>query len=197
LQKMPFPGAVREPKVVLGRDFGAELRKHYGIEYIAPVDARSLPGLADASIDLIGTTYCREHIPEDVLRAIVREFVRVSHKDTLVSMLVDYCDHNCHLDRGITAYNFLRFSEEEWRPYNVESRFQNRLRHSDYRKMFLEAGFAMLDESADTPPDALEQIARTPLHEDFKKYEQADLLTLIGHFVMRHPDRPEKARAAA
>ena len=36
------------------------------------------------------------------------------------------------------AVNFLRFSDRQWKPYQSRMLYQNRLRHSDYRRIFEE-----------------------------------------------------------
>jgi hypothetical protein len=39
----------------------------------------------------------------------------------------------------------LKFTELEWKKYNNSYLFQNRLRHQDYKKVFSEMGFEILE----------------------------------------------------
>jgi hypothetical protein len=53
-----------------------------------------------------------------------------------MSALIDYRDNVSYGDPGISIYNFLTFSDAEWARWNPRLSYQNRLRHSDYFKLF-------------------------------------------------------------
>jgi hypothetical protein len=58
----------------LGSDLKGGLLRHYGINYLAPTDARAIT-LAPGSVDMIETTNTLEHIPKDVIADIMRSAV--------------------------------------------------------------------------------------------------------------------------
>ncbi len=151
-----------------------------GISYAAPFDARDT-GYADDCIDLIASTNTLEHIPVGDIQAILAECRRILRSDGLMSMKIDYSDHYSHADASIGPYNFLRFSEADWRTYNHSNHFQSRLRHCDYARLFRDAGFTTLHEEAWLPegPATL-----PPLDDHFKAYDRAELLPTEGYFVL-------------
>ena len=67
-------------------------------------------------------------------------------EDALISSAIDYSDHYNHTDNTISPLNYLQFSEIEWKKYNSSYLFQNRLRHQDYKKIFLEFGYEILED---------------------------------------------------
>ena len=64
----------------------------------------------------------------------------------LVSSLIDYSDHYSHTDNNINSLNFLKFDESNWKKYNNEYLYQNRLRHQDYRKLFNDFNYKIKKE---------------------------------------------------
>ncbi len=59
------------------------------------------------SVDFICSNNTFEHIPADILSAILREFKRVIKPGGLMSHFIDMSDHFAHFDSRITIYNFL------------------------------------------------------------------------------------------
>ncbi len=186
LQQEPPEGGVRTPSVLLpeGQGFDRSLEQIYGIRYLAPADARDTR-LPAGSVDLIATTSTLEHISVPDLRVILRESRRLCHERSVVSHIVDYSDHFAHGDSQINVYNFLRFSSREWAHFNTSFHYQNRLRHRDFRGLFRQAGFELLEEHAEHDACAAEQLASVPLAEDFRHYRTDEILPRVGRFVLR------------
>lgn len=181
-QEEILPGAVRRPKATLKPEtFLEDLNKFYGIDYRGNADASCME-LPDGSIDLIATTSTLEHIPYGSLKNIMKECYRLCHSNSVISMQIDYTDHYAHTDPNIDVYNFLSFSEEEWTKFNPGIHYQNRLRHSEYKKLFLEAGFQIVSESYKIPERGLEQLK---LDSHFQNYSIDDLVKTSGHFVLK------------
>jgi SAM-dependent methyltransferase len=155
-----------------------------GVHYLAPADARAT-GLADASIDLASSTSVLEHVPPADIASILRELKRICRPGALLSMLIDYEDHYGQRKGDAGIYNFLRFSDREWRKYNTSSHFQNRLRHSDYAALFAASGFETLEVEPLRPDDWREQLARIDLADRFRTYELDDLGISRGRFLLR------------
>lgn len=81
--------------------------------------------------------------------------------------------------------NFLRFSEQTWTKFSPGIHYQNRLRHSEYKKLFLETGFQIVSESYEIPERGLEQVSNLKLDSYFQYYSIEDLAKTSGHFVLK------------
>jgi hypothetical protein len=183
LQKDPPPGAIRTPPTLINaRRLQTELKSYYGIDYRAPFDATSMT-LPEQSIDLVVTTSVLEHIPLDVCQAIVAECRRVMRPDSLMSHIIDYSDHYAHSDGNITTYNYLQFDEAEWARYNPGIHYQNRARTGDYRRLFHNAGFEIIDEREWYGEQ--DELARVEVHPTFKSRSPEELLVLGCEFLLR------------
>lgn len=156
-----------------------------GIDYRAPCDARAT-GLPDRSVDRITSTNTLEHIPPDDIAAILRECRRILADDGLVSFKIDYQDHYAGFDRTISIYNFLRFEEDEWRRYNPDLHFQNRLRHADHLRLVEDAGFEVLEEQAETAgPTQRRALTDLTLASPFRDRPLDELAISEGRLVLR------------
>ena len=151
----------------------------YGIEYRAPYDASQLD-LADNTLDACVTTNTLEHIPTDSIHDIFTELWRVLKDSGIVSAKIDYSDHYSHSDASITALNFLRFSDPQWRQHNHRCHFQNRLRHNDYRLLFLEVGFEIVSEDLTFGAKAVPQDLWEKVDTSSPTWSATS-----GHFVLR------------
>jgi hypothetical protein len=108
-------------------------------------DARKLP-LPDNSIDLITSNNTFEHIPSGILKEILKEFKRIAKKNSIMSHFIDMSDHFAHLDKTISIYNFLQFSEKKWKLIDNSIQPQNRLRINQYRNIYKEAEISIEEE---------------------------------------------------
>lgn len=184
LQRSPPPGALRLPTRPLGSRPLTELREWYGITYLAPADACKVP-LDSCSVAMAGTTNTLEHIPFSELPAIMTELRRLCASHARIAMQVDYSDHYSHSDPSISPYNFLQFGEADWRRYNTHFHFQNRRRHSDYRKLFTTCGFSIVGEEIYRPAAWEAQLDAITLHQDFREYGRDDVGVTSATFSLR------------
>jgi hypothetical protein len=184
LAELRHPAFVRIPERELGPDFVADLKAFYGIDYQAPADARDVKK-PSGSIDLIATTNTFEHIPPRDIATILTECHRLCHDRSVVRMDTDYIDHYAYADPTISPYNFLQFTEEQWERYNMRHYYVNRLRHSDHRALFLQAGFHIVEESSETPENGREMLATIKLAPQYQGYDVEDLIKTRGVFVLR------------
>ena len=106
------------------------------ITYIAPGDA-ARTGLSHASIDFHTSFNVFEHIPRDVLIAILAEGNRIIGPAGLFVHRVDYSDHFSHSDTHISPINFLQYSDAAWNRYaGNRYMYMNRMRHDDFLALF-------------------------------------------------------------
>ena len=143
-------------------------------------DAQRLP-LADASIDWFFSSGVLEYIPEPVLRNILAEFRRLATPGAVMTHRLNLADEYSYFDRNITTLNFLKFDDRRWRWFNSPLIWQSRLRVSDYRRLYREAGFAVVAEHNQSEASAkLDQFTLAP---QFKKYAREDLLVIHSFMV--------------
>lgn len=157
-----------------------DLEKNYGVRYLAPA---ALEDFDDQSFDTVVSKDTLEHIPAAKIESLMREIRRVLKPDGLAIMKIDYGDHYYRFDRSITRFNFLKFSNAEWKTYNSSFHYQNRLRHSEYLTLFRSAGFDIIEERVErcTP---VEEVS-TSLADRFKPFSLQDLFTLNAIIVAR------------
>lgn len=154
-----------------------DLHRRYRIRYLAPADARNT-GLPAASVDFICSTNTLEHIPQDDIRRILAECARIARPGAIWSHAVDYMDHYSYADPSISQFNFYRYTAKQWRWLNPPNHFQNRLRHTDYDRLFAEQPLATIDVRP-----GLADAVQVELAAEFRHYEPADLLTHSAYFV--------------
>jgi hypothetical protein len=162
-------------------DLDEDLLRCYRIRYLAPADVGNT-GLPAASVDFFCSTSTLEHIPAEDIRRILAECRRLASAQALFSFVIDYHDHYCTADPSITRVNFYRYSESAWRFFNPSGHYQNRLRHSDYERLFDRSGLVALESRAIKPTI---DIDRARLNERFRHYSEQDLVALNGVFTLR------------
>ena len=162
-----------------------QLKQYYGIEYLAPCDARNTH-LESNSINFITSTNTLEHIPRQDIQAILKECHRLLKPNGIMSFIIDYQDHYSFFDKNISVYNFLRYSDFIWKIFNPSLHYQNRLRHKDYQNLIKSAGFTILEEHPNkTTEDDIEKIKKINLAKIFKeKYKLDELILQYSHLIL-------------
>lgn len=143
-------------------------------------DARQ-SGLPDGSVDLIYSRLVLAHIPPPVLAGLFAEFRRVAAPGALNAHRILLSDQFACFDRNISKVNFLKFSPRAWRWLNSPIIPQNRLRISDYRKIFAAAGFRILEENNTTAGEA--ELAGLRIAPEFAERSREDLLTAASFLI--------------
>lgn len=147
--------------------------EQFGVRYLAPHYLTP----EDEPVDCSCSNEVLEHVPAGQLTVLLKGLRAVTKGITTHS--IDYSDHYARSDKSVSRLNFLRYSDKEWRPFNSGKQYVNRLRHSDYVRLFKEAGFTILEESsvaAELPPDL-------KIAEQFRRYEPPDLFAIKGRIV--------------
>jgi SAM-dependent methyltransferase len=109
-----------DPKVLdyaLREDPGTSMEdrlKEMHLVYMAPCDCRNL-NLSTASLDVITSRNCLEHIPPDVIQGIFHETHRLLRPGGATCHLVDHSDHWEHNDKSLSRVNFLKYSDSFFR----------------------------------------------------------------------------------
>lgn len=152
-----------------------DLRERFGIDYLAPRDARGTR-LPAGSLDFVSSTDTAEHIPENDLLRILVECRRLLKPDGLLSYRADLEDHYSRVDRGVSRYNFLRYSDRAWSIFNPSLHHQSRLRHPDYVRLTQAAGFEIVREQVSRPSDQdLTLLRELGIADRFRAYSPEEL----------------------
>ena len=130
-------------------------------------DARET-NIDDNSIDLIVSNNTLEHIYTHVLSGIMDEFKRIAKRGGVMSHLIDMSDHFAHIDKKISIYNFLKFSEERWNLIDNKIQPQNRLRIYDYRNIYNNRNIALTEVNYDK--GNVDELNKIKLDNDFISY---------------------------
>ena len=155
-----------------------DIKNEYKIDYIAPLDLTNSE-FDNNQFDACISTNTLEHIPRGSIISIFKELFRIIRNNGIISAVIDYSDHYAHTDKNISKLNFLSYSAKEFKKYNHNSHYQNRLRHYDFLEIFNSIGFEIVKEQAlniEIPPKKISP--------EFNKISENGLATQ-GVFLLR------------
>jgi hypothetical protein len=156
-----------------------ELLHSLNIEYLIG-DARNIM-LEENSIDLITSNNTFEHIYPEILIPILKEFRRILKNDSgLMSHFIDMTDHFAHLDKTISVYNFLKFSNFAWRIIDNSVQPQNRLRINDFKTIYNGLNIPIDEETIDEGD--LEVLKNIQINNLYNNEKLSDLAVTHCHF---------------
>ncbi|HYV92469.1 MAG TPA: class I SAM-dependent methyltransferase [Chitinophagales bacterium] len=135
-------------------------------------DARQLP-FENNSVDLITSNNTFEHVYPSVLMGILKEFKRVVKSGGVMSHFIDMSDHFAHLDKSITIYNFLKFSDKQWKRIDNSIQPQNRWRMNDYEQLYDSLQIPVTEKNCRAGD--VESLQRVTVNKKFKNYSAPDL----------------------
>lgn len=156
------------------------------VRYRAPADA-SATGLPAASLDVVFSNSVLEHVPGPVIAACFTEARRILRPGGVVFHSVNCGDHYAYADRRINQLNYLQFSDAEWRRWDNEFLYQNRLRAIDFTTMAKAAGFTIEIDTSRPHPTRLAQLDGIRVHPSFARYSREQLAITSIDFVGRNP----------
>jgi len=154
------------------------------IVYHAPADARET-GLPAASVDAVFSNSVLEHVPGEVIAALLREAQRVLVPDGLTIHSVNCGDHYAYFDRTITPMNYYRYTAAQWRRWDNDLLYQNRLRPQDFRALVAEAGFTIERYLYRPRPELLARLPELALAPEFQHYPPEQLCSTSVDVVGR------------
>jgi hypothetical protein len=158
-----------------------EILKGLHIEVIVG-DARNTSEAND-SIDYFVSNNTLEHIPKPVIVDIFKEFRRIAGRNSIMSHFIDLTDHFAHFDKGISTFNFLRFSPSEWSIINNSVQYLNRLRIDDFLKIHDETGFEIIGKEYLYADE--KQLSGLKVHKDFEHLSRKELLVSHCWFISK------------
>ena len=164
------------------------------IVYIAPGDAAHT-GLDPDAIDFHTSFNVFEHIPRDVLLAILREGNRIIRSDGLFVHRVDYSDHFSHSDTRISPINFLQYSDAQWERYaGNRYMYMNRLRHDDFLALFESASHNVLAAEPTIDASSMQLLREGQLNVDARfGGKDIEVLAMTEAWIVCAKDEPALA----
>ncbi|MDB9337868.1 MULTISPECIES: methyltransferase domain-containing protein [Cyanophyceae] len=162
-----------------------DLLQFINVDYIAPGDASQL-SIPSNSIDFHTSYTVFEHIPPEIIKAIIKEGKRVLKSNGLFVHKIDYSDHFSHSDKSISAINFLQFSDSEWnRIAGNRYMYMNRLRHDDFRKLFVDLDTSILLDEVNESLDARSSLNEITL-DSFFSQKDTEILGITSAWIVSH-----------
>lgn len=172
----------------------SRLDQDFTFDYLVPWNSRTHP---PTSADIIYSRAVLEHVPPVVIEQLLTDFARILRPCGSMCHLIDNSDHWEHQDKTLSRVDFLRYEDGLfWKLATLNPQaYQNRLRHSDYLRLFRERGWTVT--YADGPPDekCLRDLETLPLASHFRSHDHRDLAVLTSVFVLRHSGTTGKPRS--
>jgi SAM-dependent methyltransferase len=156
---------------------------HFGLAYHPRCDPAST-GLAPASVDVIASRAELEHLRPQTVQRIFAESRRLLATGGRLCHVIDNSDHWSHVDRDISAVNFLRYPEWLWPVFAINpGDYQNRLRHVDYIRMLKAAGFRVLVDPSVPDPVAVAAVRAMRVARRFRRFAPGQLGVMTSYLV--------------
>jgi Methyltransferase domain len=140
-----------------------------------------LQSIPSGSIDAIFSNAVLEHVRRSEFVVTVRELFRIQRPGGVSSHQIDLRDHLGG------ALNSLRISHQCWESplFSQSGFYTNRLRCSEIRSIFTDAGWEILGCNERRWPNQV--TPRSALHADFQHFADEDLLVSGVRLVVRRP----------
>jgi hypothetical protein len=159
-----------------------QLLKRARIEYIAPGDATST-ALPARSVDVVFSSNVLEHVPRATILRLLEEGRRVLRPGGLAIHSANCGDHFAYFDSKITPINYLSYSDRDWRFWNNDLLYQNRMRPSDFIELAREAQLDVVLYKFRERPDLLPALRTMQLAPEFRDYPAEQLCSTSVAFV--------------
>jgi SAM-dependent methyltransferase len=157
-----------------------ELLAQMNTTYSAPADARHT-GLPERSVDIAFSNSVLEHVPPDVIADLMREIKRVLRPGGFGMHGANCGDHYAYFDKNITMLNYLKYSHDEWKFWDNDLLYQNRLRPRDFVRLAEDAGLKTVFVRAQPAPELMKRLPEFKLSPEFLAYPPEELCaTSVG-----------------
>ncbi len=179
-------GRVNDVARVLDRpaeELLARINGPFPHDYLVPWNPETHP---ERSVDIVISRAALEHVPQPRVAYFFKQFHRILRDGGVMCHVIDNSDHWQHKDHRLSRVEFLRYEETEliWRLAQMnEQAFQNRLRHSDYERMMVDAGFRVVFSEGEPDEPCLRDLEKIPLSSRFRGYMPNDLAILVSLIV--------------
>lgn len=171
----------------------------FKVVYSAPSNATALP-LPDGSVDMYVSNLVMAHIPPEVLPRLLAEMRRALKDGGIALHRIRMSDEFAGGDPRSHDMNFLRFSNGFWNRFaNTRIKYNNRLRCSQYKQAFSDAGFELVESDERISQSGLAGLKSMKVAKEFESFDLEDLATslMVGVWKKKVPARVGSADTAA
>ena len=157
-----------------------EMLSALGAQYLCD-GITSLRSLPSESVDAMFSNAVLEHVRRSEFIETIKELFRIQRPGGISSHQIDLRDHLGG------ALNSLRISHQRWESplFSQSGFYTNRLRCSEIRSIFTDAGWEILECTERRWPNLA--TPRSALHSDFQHFTDDDLLISGIRLVVRRP----------
>jgi hypothetical protein len=147
--------------------------------------------ISDESLKNIHVIYSRfvlEHVSPEKIKKMHLRFKKTLDPGTRIFHFISPSDHRAYVDKSLSLQDFLRYSQREWDKKQTRFDYHNRLRLPDYLQLFEDLDLEIVHSEFDIPPKdsaAYKKFKAVPLHEDYLKYAEEDLLAGSINIVLK------------
>lgn len=131
-------------------------------------------------------------MPSDAIQKILIESRRVIKPGGLSIHSANCGDHYACFDKSITAINYLTYTGAQWRFWDNDLLYHNRLRPSDFVDMARRAGLDVPLMFHKARPELLSTLSDLKIAPEFQHYPPEQLCATSVDFVGRKPAAGEK-----
>jgi len=141
----------------------------------------------DRSVDLVISRFVLQNVPASVLLDLHRVFRQCLRPGGAVLHLVSPSDQRAYADKSISLYDFLKYSEAEWKGITSRFYYHNRMRLPQYLDLFQHAGFrAEYHTHKPLLPGSEEfsKFSHLEVHPDYARFTFEELTAASLGFVL-------------
>jgi hypothetical protein len=137
-------------------------------------------------VDIIFSHTTLEHIEPALLKKIFMDARHHLRADGVMCHGIDHTDHRANNDNKLSRIDFLRYSDDVWKMLCIDPQdYTNRLRHSDYVKLFADTRFEILHMESGENERMAADAGLLPLWGRFATMEMSDLSNAWTSFIVR------------
>lgn len=149
-------------------DILEQLGMHYEIGEISQLE------FSQSEYHLISSNNTFEHIYRESFPKILQKLhALVSKENGLMSHYIDMSDHFSHTDNSITNFNFLKFSESQWKWIDNSIQPMNRMRLCEFEQVYKELNIPIQQIEIDISQE--EVLSTVKLDPYFNKMDKEQL----------------------
>lgn len=136
------------------------------------------------NIDFVTSNNVLEHIyPQFLIPILENLYFNVLREGGIMSHFIDMSDHFAHADKSINIYNFLKFSDAQWKWIDNTIQPQNRLRLKEYEILFKSINIPFkVNEFRKGEPELLKGIR---INERFLKFSTEEMAISHAYVVSK------------
>lgn len=172
-----------EPQAARTMLIESETPNELGLTYLAPFDVTTVP---DASLDLVMSRACLEHILVPDLKALLAGLLSKLKPNGFMAHAIDNSDHFSHIDPTISRVNFLTWTKAKHHLiWQIAKGGENRLRHHEYALLFQRVGYEVIASDAFVHDETLRGLSSLHLSEPYTRMTAEQVAAITSWYVLR------------